>query len=98
MTITATTKSARDYVRNILATSDVRVSGSWTDNNSMPGHRNVTFRVEYDKQSDMNDAFKHIRLGLAFEGIPVKYRAISVPDFGGAGTGYVRLNRVRFEG
>ena len=98
MTITANTKSARNYVRNILATSDVRVTGSGTDDNSMPGHRNVTFRVAYDKQSDMNDAFKHISMGLAFEGIRVKYRTIRTPDFGGAGSGYVRLNRVRFEG
>ncbi len=93
-TIAATTKTARNYVRNTLATSDVRVIGSWTDNNSMPGHRNVTFRVEYDKQSDMNDAFKHIAMGLAFERIPVKYRAIG--SRGNAA--YLRLNRVPFEG
>ena len=98
MTITANTKSARNYVRNVLATSDVRVTGSWTDDNSMPGHRNVTFRVQYDKQSDMNDAFKHISLGLAFEGIRVKYRPIKHSDFDGAGAAYLRLNRVRFEG
>ncbi len=92
MTIRANTKSARNYVRNILATSDVRVNYSWTDNNSASGHRNVTFRVEYDKQSDMNDAFKHVAMGLAFEGIRVNYSQA------GDKAAYLRLNRVPFEG
>ena len=95
---TANTKTVREYVRNMLATSDVRVCGTWTDNNSMPGHRNVTFRVAYDKQSDINDAFKHIAMGLAFEGIRVKYSPIKHSDFDEAGTAYLRLNRVRYEG
>lgn len=89
---TANTKSVRNYVRNMLATSDVRVCGTWTDNNSMPGHRNVTFRLAYDNRENMVEAFHHIALGLAFEGIPVKCNYTS--DC----TAYLRLNRVRFEG
>ena len=92
MTITANTKSARNYVRNILATSDVRVCGTWTDNNSIPGHRNVTFRVAYDNRENMLEAYHHIALGLAFEGIRVKCKYTS--DV----TAYLRLNRVPFDG
>ena len=88
---TANTKNARNYVRNMLATHLVRVTGSWTDDNSMPGHRNVTFRVVYTDQSEMNEAYKYVSLGLAFDGIRVKYSQA------GNKAAYLRLNRVRFE-
>lgn len=92
MTITANTKSVRNYVRNILATNLVRVSDTWTDNNSKPGHRNVTFRVVYSNQSEMNEAYKYVSMGLALEGIRVKYSQA------GNKAAYLRLNRVPFDG
>ena len=90
--ITATTKTVRKYVRNNLATSDVHVTGTWTDNNSTPGHRNVTFRVQSNEPQELVEAYKYVSMGLAFEGIRVGYNQID------DNAAYLRLNRVPFDG
>jgi len=90
--ITANTKTVREYVRNNLATHPVHVTGTWTDDNSTPGHRNVTFRVQSDEPQELVEAYKYVSMGLAFKGIRVGYNQID------DNAAYLRLNRVPFKG